>query len=59
MVEAVNGNFCSRTHRLATIHTLLTTDRRNNSINATITVLTSYDRTKYGEYGRLAIYIAP
>jgi len=28
---AVNSNFCSRTHRLATIHFVQTTDRRNTA----------------------------
>jgi len=27
-LQAVNSNCCSRTHRLATIHTLVTNDRR-------------------------------
>ena len=36
ILQAVNSNFCSRTHRLATIHSVQTTDRRTQhcSINA-------------------------
>jgi len=42
--HAVNSNFCSRTHRLATIHTsqtTLTTDRQTQhwSISATVSTV--------------------
>jgi len=39
--QAVNGNFCSSTHRLATIHSVQTDDRRTQhySISATVSTV--------------------